>query len=308
MTRPDDIEGVEDDDRLLDAIAAGAEPGPHADAASALLADIVAAVDAEHPGGATGPGGGGSRRAVWGITLGVAVLVAAGGGLSAAAHTGAPAPAQSITASARGPLVDGGSPPSARLDPSAPGAAGRDDGVSGATGTEGAADAGAAGPGAGTRWRTLPPRQSAAVASGPPAASSWSEPAVWQRAPRIGDAADPASLRLAADVPATAPTASPTPDRSAAPTAPAPTAEPARHGAAAHHPPGSPRPGMTSGGAGGTGARSAQPAAGGRAGTAATTPHQVPPQSHAPLPSRRASTPPTARIPEFSYGAEPHRR
>lgn len=111
MTPDDDMRPIEADDALLDAIADhGAEAGSggtaaaHAavadDPAAQLLAGIAEAASALDPSG--GSGGGGGRRArrprggIWGISLGVAIVVAGSGGLSAAATDQLPGPVQQI--------------------------------------------------------------------------------------------------------------------------------------------------------------------------------------------------------------------
>ncbi|GAA4154530.1 hypothetical protein GCM10022286_02250 [Gryllotalpicola daejeonensis] len=97
----DDLSQIEADDALLSAVAEGRdEHGVTDDPAAALLADIVRTVDALSPNNAPNesPGGSGRRGrrrgGLWGISLGVSIVVAAGGGLSAAATDRLPEPMQ----------------------------------------------------------------------------------------------------------------------------------------------------------------------------------------------------------------------
>ncbi|MCL2516837.1 MAG: hypothetical protein FWD85_06260 [Microbacteriaceae bacterium] len=143
MTQPDDFAALAHDDELLDAIAAGEPLDDEADAAAALLSDIAAAVAAERPG-ETGPGpggGGGARKAIWGITLGVTVLVAAGGALSAAAFPGG-TDATDAVVSAAGPLTGPlGAPPTVSLVPTSSTDAAADGSAPGWAGAQRSADA-----------------------------------------------------------------------------------------------------------------------------------------------------------------------
>ncbi|AYG04802.1 hypothetical protein [Gryllotalpicola protaetiae] len=95
MTPEDGVTQIEADDALLDAIAAGAADSG-ADHAVTVLAGIVAAVDEIAPRGAASGSGRRLRRrgGLWGISLGVSIVVAAGGGLSAAATDRLPEPVQ----------------------------------------------------------------------------------------------------------------------------------------------------------------------------------------------------------------------
>lgn len=83
---------IESDDALLDAVSTGRELG--GDPAAALLADIVATVGGLSP---RAPGRRGAhRRTAWGITFGMSVVLAVGGGLSAAATQQLPQPVQHL--------------------------------------------------------------------------------------------------------------------------------------------------------------------------------------------------------------------
>ncbi|GAA4173194.1 hypothetical protein [Gryllotalpicola koreensis] len=91
----DDLAKLEADDALLSAVAANADAGD--DPAGRLLAEIAETARGLTPRDA--PGGGGRRvprrrGGLWGVSLGVSIVVAAGGGLSAAATDRLPAPVQ----------------------------------------------------------------------------------------------------------------------------------------------------------------------------------------------------------------------
>lgn len=91
----DDMSKIEADDALLSAIASSGSAGD--DAAGRLLADIAETTKGLSPRDTPG---GASRRiprrrgGLWGVSLGVSIVVAAGGGLSAAATDRLPEPVQ----------------------------------------------------------------------------------------------------------------------------------------------------------------------------------------------------------------------
>lgn len=88
MTTPEpeqhDAVAIERDDALLDAIASGRSVD---DPAAVLLAEIAHAVEQPTSGGSAPENGGGRRlRTIWGVTLGMSVALALGGGLGVAAY------------------------------------------------------------------------------------------------------------------------------------------------------------------------------------------------------------------------------
>lgn len=90
----EEFASIESDDALLDAVAARGYADD--DPAGALLADIVGAVDRIAPSMGARRRGRRHRGGIWGISLGVSIVVAAGGGLSAAAAGRLPEPVQHV--------------------------------------------------------------------------------------------------------------------------------------------------------------------------------------------------------------------
>jgi len=98
----DDVTKIEADDALLTALAARADTAKAAgdDAAGLLLAEIARSVDALAPHTESSGSGRRTHRrrrgGLWGLSLGVSIAVAAGGGLSAAATDRLPEPMQRL--------------------------------------------------------------------------------------------------------------------------------------------------------------------------------------------------------------------